>query len=102
MGYNLRQGQGFEGLGSPTPKRHTRKANWSGVVYLYFHCMQMILVMSKLFIFGDDWNIKMIFVYLSIEKQIVEYDIKSKYNEECLTVDKVGIEKLLARKSCFV
>ena len=44
----------------------------------------------------------MIFVYLSIQKQIVEYDIRSKYHEECLAVDKVGNEKLLARKSCFV
>ena len=69
MGYNLRRGQGFERLGSPTPKLHTSMANWSGVVY--FHCMQMIIMMSILFIFGDDWNIKMIFVYLSIQKQIV-------------------------------
>ena len=88
MDYNLRQGQGFEGLVSPTPKLHTSKANWSSVVY--FHCMQMILVISILFIFGDDWNIKMIFVYLSIQEQIVEYDIQSKYHEECLAVDKVG------------
>ena len=49
----------------------------------------------------------MIFVYLytctqSIQKQIVEYDIKSrKYTEECSTVDKVGPEILLARKSFF-
>ena len=38
----------------------------------------------------------------SIRKQIVEYDIKSKYPEEYSTVDKVGIEKTLASKSCFV
>ena len=37
-----------------------------------------------------------------IQKQIVEYDIKSKYPEKYSTVDKIGIEKLLARKSCFV
>ena len=49
----------------------------------------------------------MIFVYLytctqSIQKQIVEYDIKSrKYTEEYSTVDKVGPEILLARKSFF-
>ena len=53
-----------------------------------------------------EWR-PLIFVYLyvrtqSIQKQIVKYDIKSKYPEEYLTVDKVGIEKLLARKSCFV
>ena len=45
----------------------------------------------------------MIFVHLytciqSIQKQIVEYDIKSgKYTEEYLTVDKVGPEILLAK-----
>ena len=38
----------------------------------------------------------------SIQKQIVECDIKSKYPEEYLTVDKVGRERLLARKSCFL
>ena len=38
----------------------------------------------------------------SIQKQIVEYDIKSKYPEEYSTVDKVGSEKPLASKSCFV
>ena len=37
----------------------------------------------------------------SIHKQIVECDIKSKYPEEYSTVDKVGRERLLARKSCF-
>ena len=30
------------------------EANWSGVVN--FHCMQMSLVLSVLFIFGDDRN----------------------------------------------
>ena len=34
--------------------------------------------------------------------QIVECDIKNKCPEEYSTVDKVGIEKLLARKSCFL
>ena len=34
--------------------------------------------------------------------KIVEYDIKSKYPEEYSTVDKVGSEKPLASKSCFV
>ena len=38
----------------------------------------------------------------SIQKQIVEYDIKSKCPEEYSTVNKVGSEKLLASKSCFV
>ena len=38
----------------------------------------------------------------SIQKQIVEYDIKSKCPEKYSTVNKVGSEKLLASKSCFV
>ena len=33
---------------------------------------------------------------------IVEYDVKGKYPEEYLTVDKERSEKLLARKSCFL
>ena len=37
-----------------------------------------------------------------IKKKFVEYDIKSKYPEEYSTVDKVGSEKPLASKSCFV
>ena len=49
----------------------------------------------------------LIFMYLhthiqSIQKQIVEYNIKSKYPEEYLTVVKEGCEKLLARKFCFI
>ena len=51
----------------------------------------------------------LIFVYLytrthykPIQKQIVEYDIKSEYLEEYSAVDRVRREKLLARKSCFV
>ena len=49
----------------------------------------------------------LIFVYLytcfqSTWKQIVEFDIKSKYPEEYSTVDQVGRGKLLARKSSFV
>ena len=38
----------------------------------------------------------------SIQKQIVEYNSKSKYPEEYSTVDKVGSENLFVRKSCFV
>ena len=49
----------------------------------------------------------LIFMYLyahiqSIQKQIVEYNIKSKCPEEYLTVVKEGCEKLLARKFCFI
>ena len=49
----------------------------------------------------------LIFVYLimhtqSTQKQIIEYDIKSKYPKEYSTVDKLKCEKLLVRKSCFV
>ena len=35
----------------------------------------------------------------SIQKQVVEYEIKSKYSEEYSTIDKVGSEKRLAKKS---
>ena len=51
--------------------------------------------------------VSLIFVYLhtrsvhSVRKQI-EYNIKSKYPEEYLSVNKVRSEKLLARKSCFM
>ena len=49
----------------------------------------------------------LIFMYLytrtqSVQKQIVEYDIKSKYPREYLNFNKVGRDKLSARKSCFV
>ena len=38
----------------------------------------------------------------STQKQIIKYDIKSKYPEEYSTVDKLKGEKLLVRQSCFV
>ena len=38
----------------------------------------------------------------SVQKQTVEYDIKSKWPEEYSTVDEVGSKKPLASKSCFV
>ena len=38
----------------------------------------------------------------SIQKQIVEYDIKSKYPEEYSTAHNVGSKKPLASKSCFL
>ena len=51
----------------------------------------------------------LIFVYLytrthdqPVQKQIVEYHMKSESPEECSAVDKVRREKLLASKSCFV
>ena len=76
-------------------------------------CMQMSLVMSVRFIFGNDWNdapcsshfldfCVFTHAFWSIQKQIVEYNIKSKYSEEYPTVDKVGSGKLLARKSCLM
>ena len=90
------------------------ESNWSGVVNL--HCMQMTLVLCVCFIFGDDrndvpyssrffalwqWYVislesrSLIFMYSytctqSIQKQIVKYDIKSKYPEEYLTIDKAS------------
>lgn len=47
----------------------------------------------------------LIFMYLykctqSIQKQIVQY-YRNKYPEEYLTINKVGREKLLVRKSCY-
>ena len=52
-------------------------------------------------------HVSLIFVYLhtrsnQFQKQIVQYNIKSKYAEEYLTIDIVGSEKLLVRKSCFM
>ena len=38
----------------------------------------------------------------SIQKQMNEYDIKSKHPEEYTTFDKVGRKKRIARKSCFM
>ena len=35
----------------------------------------------------------------SIQKQVVEYEINSKYSEEYSTINKVGSEKRLAKKS---
>ena len=49
----------------------------------------------------------LIFVHLytgtqTIQKLVVEYGMKRKYPKKYLTVDNVGREKFLARKSCFV
>ena len=62
-------------------------------------------------LFGNDvisleW-MPLIFLYLytrtqSIQKQMVEYYIKSKYPEEYSTFDNERREKLTARKSCFM
>ena len=46
------------------------------------------------------------FLYLymrtqSLQKQIVEYDIKSKYPEEYSSVDKVGREKTFSEETLF-
>lgn len=54
--------------------------------------MEMRLVTSMLFIFGND----VIFVCLyghtqSMQKQIPENDLRSKYPEEYLKVDKKGL-----------
>ena len=53
-------------------------------------------------------HVPLIFLYLyaralkSNQKQIVEYDIKSRYPKEYSMVHKVGSENRLAKKSCFV
>ena len=76
-------------------------------------CMQVSVVKSMWFFLGDDWNdapcsspfpdfCVFAHAFWSIQKQIVEYDIKSKYPEEYSTVDNVGSGKLLVRKSCFM
>ena len=86
----------------------------------------MSLVMSMRFIFGGVWNdahnVHHVFAVWQIieslsnrctmcvsihtysinSEKIFEYDVKIKYSEEYSTVDKVGREKLLALKSCFL
>ena len=90
------------------------KANRSGVVN--FHGIQM----SVWFILDDDWDDMQClsrFCFLgmmqfllnrgpwlytrtqSYQKQVVEYEIKSNYTEEYSTIDRVGSEKRLAKKS---
>lgn len=107
-------------------KNFNDEANPSGVVN--FHSMQMSFAISMhaciLFVmigmtrhvhhFLALWqwcNFELrplIFVYFSRvlnqsrNKSSNIYDIKSKYPEEYSTVDKVGREKLVGRKSCFV
>ena len=113
--------------GTYRPEKYSKRnfdcyVNCSGLVN--FHCMQMslghdCLCMRWLFMFmfitfsffGNEVisleSRPLIFLYLytftqSTQKQINEYDIKSKYPKEYSTVDKVGREKLFARKSSFV
>ena len=77
-----------------------------------FHCMQMSLV-SMQFIFGDDWSdapcsLRAFYPSFStvhvfpvvantctkpVQKQLVEYDTKSKYPKEYSTADNVESEK---------
>ena len=52
---------------------------------------------------NDVISLKLIFMnFIHAISIIVEYDIKSNYPEEYSTIDKVGGEKLLVRKSCFM
>ena len=107
-------------------KNFNDEANPSGVVN--FHSMQMSFAISMHacilsvmigmtrhvhhFLALWQWcNFELrplIFVYFSRvlnqsrNKSSNIYDIKSKYPEEYSTVDKVGREKLVGRKSCFV
>ena len=95
------------------------EAYWSD--FVNFHCIQLSLVRSMWFIFEiikvtclvhrifDNYNFYQIkalsfHVFTHAYSQIVEYYIKSKHLEKLLysTVNKVGSEKLLVRKSCFI
>ena len=53
-----------------------------------FHNMQISIVMSMRFIFGDDWN------DAPCSARFAENDVKSKYPEDCSTVNKKGMENL--------
>ena len=92
-------------------------ANWSGVVN--FHCFifsddRNDMPCSSLFLLSGNGVISLIlesrpliFVYLytctqSIQKQLSNTIYKIKYPEEYLTVNKVGSQKLVTRKSCFM
>ena len=95
------------------------EANWSGVVS--FYCIQMsglfsamiemtrhvhhVFALRQWCYFSQIEALNFMYLYMCmqlIQKQIVKYNMKSKYPEEYLTVDKVGSEKLLTRKSCFL
>ena len=83
-----------------------RTADWSGVVN--FHCMQLSLELSMMLFSATTDLMRHVHHHhlytrtQSVQKQIVEYDIKSKYPREYLNFNKVGRDKLSARKSCFV
>ena len=68
--------------------------------------MEMTRHFITFLLFGNDLisleSRPLIFVYLYTRTQIIKYDVKSKYPEEQSTVDKVGREKRLARKSSFL
>ena len=49
-----------------------------------------------------DWVRLTTFGFIHTYSILVEYDIKGKYPKKYSIIDKVGREKLLARKSCFV
>ena len=50
--------------------------------------MQISIVMSMRFIFGDDWN------DAPCSARFAENDLKSKCPEDCSTVNKKGMENL--------
>ena len=62
----------------------------------YFRMIEMTRHIHHVFTFWQ-W-----FVFVHAYSITVEYDVRSKYSEKYSTVDKVGTEKLLAKKSCFV
>ena len=69
--------------------------NFSGIEALKFSCNYSRILPATAGIFAVIANT----CSKAIQKQIIEYDIKSKYGEEYLTIDS---EKVLASKSCFV
>ena len=62
------------------------KRRWCGWVNIHF--MQMSLVMSMQFIFGDDWS------DTPSWSRFTENDLKSKHPEDYSTVDKKGMKDL--------
>ena len=63
-----------------------------GISVVNFHCMEMRLMTSMLFIFGNDVIFVCLYRYTqSIQKQIPENNLRSKYPEDYLTVDKKGL-----------
>ena len=79
------------------------QANWSGV--WNFHCLQISFVMSTRFIFGNVGWLKWCAMFIALIPWFLCIYTRGsnqfRNKVENSTVDKVGSEKLLARKFCF-